>query len=303
MQAEARVGRGHHDEAELLADQAAADARLATMTARAAAAEIALSLIRNEPDADTETAGATSGRMEGTDDEVLAAAANDARIRRYAPAELESAQEAFVEARRHRQRGTDAEVVSYWSYLGRRRAETAREAAKLRQAEETIQFARAERQKERMEPRRTENPPLAASREASSGAPGMTWARAAEGEVIVVLSDDQFQEGVAEVDPRASLNLDRIAELLHQDPRRVVRLESHSDDTGSRSRSIDFSGRRAEAIRAALVERGIDVRRIRVRALGELYPVASNETSLGRERNRRVEAVVTSPEPLSGAQY
>jgi outer membrane protein OmpA-like peptidoglycan-associated protein len=302
VQAEARVSRGHHDEAELLADQAAADARLATMTARAAAAETALGLIRNEPPVATDTKGATSARMEGTDEEVLAAAANDARIRRYASAELESAQEAFVEARRHRQRGTDAEVVSYWSYLGRRRAETAREAAKLRQAEEAIQLVRAERQQQRTEPRRTENQPLAAGREVPSESRGMTWAHAAEGVVIVVLSDNQFQEGVAEVDPRAGPNLDRIAELLREDPRRVVRLESHSDDRGSRGRSIDFSGRRAEAIRTALVERGIDVRRIRIRVLGDSYPVASNDTPLGRERNRRIEAVVTSPEPLSGAQ-
>jgi outer membrane protein OmpA-like peptidoglycan-associated protein len=298
VQAEARVRRGHHDEAELLADQAAADARLATMMARAAAAGTALGLIRNQPPDATDTAGATPARMEGTDEEVLAAATSDARIRRYAPAELESAQEAFVEARRHRQRGTDAEVVSYWSYLGRRRAETAREAATLRQAEEAIQLIRAERQKARTEPRQ----PLASGGEVPSEPRAMTWARAADGVVIVVLSDNQFQEGVAEVDPRAGPNLDRIAELLREDPRRVVRLESHSDDRGSRGRSIDFSGRRAEAIRAALVERGIDIRRIRVRVLGDSYPVASNETPLGRERNRRVEAVVTSPEPLSGAQ-
>jgi Domain of unknown function (DUF4398) len=48
-QAEARVRRGHHDQAGLLADQAAADARLATMKARAMAAETALGVIRQGP--------------------------------------------------------------------------------------------------------------------------------------------------------------------------------------------------------------------------------------------------------------
>ena len=78
----------------------------------------------------------------------------------------------------------------------------------------------------------------------------------------------------------------------------MVRLEGHSDDTGSRGRSIEASGRPAEAVRAALVSRGIEVQRIIVRALGDSYPVASNETSLGRE----LEAVVASA-GRSGAQH
>ena len=48
-QAEARVRRGHNDEAGLLADQAAADARLAIMKARAAAATTALTVVRQNP--------------------------------------------------------------------------------------------------------------------------------------------------------------------------------------------------------------------------------------------------------------
>jgi Domain of unknown function (DUF4398) len=48
-EADARTRRGHHDQAQLLAEQAAADARLATMKARAAAAETALNAIRLSP--------------------------------------------------------------------------------------------------------------------------------------------------------------------------------------------------------------------------------------------------------------
>jgi outer membrane protein OmpA-like peptidoglycan-associated protein len=40
------------------------------------------------------------------------------------------------------------------------------------------------------------------------------------------------------------------------------------------------------------VRRGIDARRIAVRALGDAFPVASNDTEIGRQRNRRVDIFV-----------
>jgi outer membrane protein OmpA-like peptidoglycan-associated protein len=297
VQAESRVRRGHMDEAELLADQAAADARLAAMKARAAAAEVALGLIRpGASDAlnPRDSTSAPDETVEGTRGDVLAAA-SDPLIGRYARAEIEGAEVALAEAERHERRGSDSEVVAHWVYLARQRAATAREAAKLRHAEEEIRLAGEGRQQEVAGLRRTEDEAVAARMAVPSGALDRSWARASGGDVTVILGDDQFEEGRAEVNSRADPNIDRIAALLRADQRLVVRLESHSDDTGSRSRSIEFSGRRAEAVRQALVARGIEIRRITVLALGESYPVASNETSLGRERNRRVEAVVGAP--------
>jgi outer membrane protein OmpA-like peptidoglycan-associated protein len=238
--------------------------------------------------------------IEGARGEVVAAA-NDPLVARYARAELESAENAFAQAERDWRRGTDSEVVSHLTYIARQRAAMAREAAKFRHAEGEIQRAEVERRL--AESRRTESESLAGAA-AASGAPEVASARAAAGDVIVIFADEQFQEGLMELGPRAGPNIARIADLLRQDPQRVVRLEGHSDDTGSRGRSIEFSGRRAEAVREALVARGIEVRRIIVRALGDSYPVASNETTLGRERNRRVEAVVASPARSgAGAQH
>jgi outer membrane protein OmpA-like peptidoglycan-associated protein len=238
------------------------------------------------------SASSPNAAVERARSEVVATA-SDPLVTRYARAELESAQDAFAEAERDWRRGADSDVISRWATVAEERAAAAREAAQRRHAEEEAQAAEAERQQKLAEERRIESESLYHGAPAASGASGEV-ARAAEGEVVVVFPDDQFQEGRIELGPAAAPGIDRIADLLRRDPQLAVRLESHVDDTGSRSRSIELSGRRAEAVRAALVARGIEARRIVVRALGDSYPVASNETELGRERNRRVEAIVSS---------
>jgi outer membrane protein OmpA-like peptidoglycan-associated protein len=260
---------------------------------------LAVALIGSGALAACSTSPSPNAEIERARAEVVAAV-NDPLVGRYARGELESAQDAFAQAERDRRRRSDPQVISHWAYLAGQRAATAREAAKLRHAEEQIQLAEAERQQKLAEARRIEGEPLVPMSSTGSGAPETAAARVAASDVVVVFADDQFQPGGAGLDPRASSGIDRIANLLRDDPQRVVRLESHVDDMGSRSRSIEQSGRRAEAVRAALVARGVEARRIVVRALGDSYPVASNETSLGRERNRRVEAVISTT-PRSGA--
>ena len=159
---------------------------------------------------------------------------------------------------------------------------------------------RQERQQKLAEARKIESESLGAGVSSPSGAADAAAARGRSG-AIVVFPDDHFQPGRAELDPRAEVGIERIATLLREDPQRIVRLEGHVDDVGNHSRSIELSGRRAEAVRAALVARGIEARRIVVRALGDSYPVASNETPLGRERNRRVEAILSTTAARSGA--
>jgi OOP family OmpA-OmpF porin len=108
----------------------------------------------------------------------------------------------------------------------------------------------------------------------------------------VTLADRDFAADGFALVPDAEQGLARIVRLLQEDPARVARIDGHSDDMGDRSRSLAFSGRRAEVVRGELTRRGIDPRRVAVRAVGDSSPVASNETPLGRERNRRVEVFV-----------
>lgn len=202
----------------------------------------------------------------------------DPAVTRYALPELEAAQDAFANAERGVRRQLDPQVVAHWGYLARQRAAIARETARLRKAEDDIATART------AAPNAAASPPSAAS--------GAVDTFAGTGRVVLTLGDDQFELERSEFKPEAAAALDRIARLLEENPSRWARVDGHSDDRGTRSYSVVFAGRRADAVRAELIRRGIDARRIQVRALGESYPVASNETELGRQRNRRVEVYV-----------
>jgi len=107
-----------------------------------------------------------------------------------------------------------------------------------------------------------------------------------------------FAQGTVLDDPGKAA-LDGLLAVLPPDRRLVVR--GHSDAAGSDAANLLQSRRRAEAVRAYLVSRGVAATRIEVIALGERRPVAPNahrdgsDDPVGRERNRRVEVEVLQP--------
>jgi hypothetical protein len=92
--------------------------------------------------------------------------------------------------------------------------------------------------------------------------------------------------------------LDDIAQALTNFPDWRLRIVGHTDATGSRARNQALSLERAEVIKAALVQRGIDAGRLTVSGAGQDRSVATNDTPQGRALNRRVELVryTVSPE-------
>jgi len=74
-----------------------------------------------------------------------------------------------------------------------------------------------------------------------------------------------------------------------------VLVEGFTDSTGSTAHNLELSQRRAEAVRSALAQAGIDRSRVEVRGYGEAYPVAGNESAGDRQLNRRVEIVLSEP--------
>lgn len=110
---------------------------------------------------------------------------------------------------------------------------------------------------------------------------------------VMTLSDVLFDFDATELNPGAAMTMDRIAQFLEQHPERIIAIEGHTDATGPASYNRDLSRQRAEAVRQALVDRGVSPSRIEIRALGEEFPVATNETTAGRQLNRRVEIVLS----------
>lgn len=121
-----------------------------------------------------------------------------------------------------------------------------------------------------------------------------------EGNLLAITfkGDVTFDTDSSIVRPGLYTEIDRIANVLVQYPKTVIRVEGHTDSTGSEDYNLNLSGRRAETVKNLLLQRGIASTRIETVAFGESVAIASNDTEAGRMQNRRVEIkVAPSPAP------
>jgi len=77
----------------------------------------------------------------------------------------------------------------------------------------------------------------------------------------------------------------------------VLRIEGHTDNVGRSEANDALSGRRAEAVRAALIARGIPEARLVAQGFGSSKPIADNTSIEGRARNRRIEIRTVQSSP------
>jgi outer membrane protein OmpA-like peptidoglycan-associated protein len=97
----------------------------------------------------------------------------------------------------------------------------------------------------------------------------------------------------AQLLPGVLPELDVLALALGEFDRTLIDLVGHSDSIGPREGNVAFTRRRADALADYLLSRGVAARRVVTRGAGESTPIASNDTLEGRQRNRRIELVIT----------
>lgn len=102
----------------------------------------------------------------------------------------------------------------------------------------------------------------------------------------------EFETGGATLSAGSVPALETAARMLRDNPALSVVIVGHSDNQGSLEANIALSQRRAEAVRAALVERGVEPERLEAHGIGFLAPVTSNAAPDGKALNRRVELVL-----------
>ncbi len=83
--------------------------------------------------------------------------------------------------------------------------------------------------------------------------------------------------------------LDDVAEILIRGPDLCISIEGHTDDVGDAAYNQRLSEDRARAVRAYLIDRGIDAARLVAAGFGKALPIDDNTTDIGRTRNRRAE--------------
>jgi len=112
--------------------------------------------------------------------------------------------------------------------------------------------------------------------------------------MVLTLGDVLFDSGRAELKSGAMRTIDQLVTFLKDNPERTVNVEGYTDSIGSDNFNLGLSQRRADAVRMALTSRGVEGTRIAARGYGESSPVASNDTAEGRQRNRRIEIVISN---------
>ena len=108
--------------------------------------------------------------------------------------------------------------------------------------------------------------------------------------VVVLFAFDKWQ-----LDDRAQTVLLEVVTQLQANPNLVVDLEGYTDNVGPLPYNVGLSQRRAEAVRRFLVEKGIELHRVQSIGLGDIRPVAANNTKEGRDQNRRVAVKLFTP--------
>ena len=108
-------------------------------------------------------------------------------------------------------------------------------------------------------------------------------------------SDISFATGRSEINANFAPILNQFASSLNQNPVTTVTVIGHTDSTGSDAINNPLSMDRANSTRNYLVARGVAPNRIGTDGRGSREPVADNNTTQGRDKNRRVEIYVAEP--------
>ena len=111
--------------------------------------------------------------------------------------------------------------------------------------------------------------------------------------LIVSMSDVLFDTGKYSLKPGAREKLAKVAGILLAYPGLNIEVGGYTDNVGGDAMNQTLSENRAGSVRDYLVREGVSTNSVSSRGFGNTLPVASNDNSAGRQRNRRVELLVS----------
>ncbi len=112
--------------------------------------------------------------------------------------------------------------------------------------------------------------------------------------ILTFKSDVLFDTNSSTIKQTAysSGEIDRVAQILNRYPETTIKVVGYTDSTGSESYNQQLSELRANAVKNALVIKGVNAARLTTMGMGESSPIADNSTEGGRQLNRRVNMVI-----------
>jgi outer membrane protein OmpA-like peptidoglycan-associated protein len=242
--------------------------------------------------------------------------------------------EADAAVRTAEQPQADQELAAHRVYLADRKVESARAQAETRFAEDQRAALSAQREGARLDAR-THEADAAKSQAATARAEGAEQKLAAEQArsesdaahlaaanseqqaaelqrqidvlqakvtdrgLVLTLGDVLFESGRADLKTGSAGKLQKLVTFLNNHPDRSVAIEGYTDSIGSEDYNQALSQRRADSVRSYLVRQGIGSGRLTASGMGMSDPVAGNDSAAGRQQNRRVEVIISSPAAVS----
>ncbi|WP_313717353.1 OmpA family protein, partial [Kaistella carnis] len=125
--------------------------------------------------------------------------------------------------------------------------------------------------------------------------PGAEVERVGEG-IRVTMKENMvnFAFDSSNLTSSAMANLDKLVQVLSNNPDTNINIYGYTDSKGSDSYNLSLSDRRAAAVKSYMMSKGIASSRMMTMGMGEQDPIASNDTDAGRAENRRVEFAITA---------
>jgi outer membrane protein OmpA-like peptidoglycan-associated protein len=220
--------------------------------------------------------------------------------------ELKQASDALGKADEAWKRHDSVIEVDHLAYLAKQKVAIAQETTRVKTAEATVANASAARDKVRLIARTDEADAAKLTAQAAQQDAAMSQQQAAVSQqqatdaqernkqllaqlkdlnakqtdrgLVVTIGDVLFDTDKAQLKSGGMRSIDKLAEVLKAYPQRKAMVEGFTDSTGSDGHNQELSGRRADAVRAALMGQGIAADRVSARGYGEAYPVLSDDT-------------------------
>jgi outer membrane protein OmpA-like peptidoglycan-associated protein len=257
------------------------------------------------------------------------AANNDPQVSSYAPLQFKEASDALDRANAAAAKKESLNDIDRLAYVAKQKIATAQEVARAKAAEANIADAARQRTEISLEARTAEAERAKREAAAAQAAAAAAQQQAATAQqqaavaqdqtrmmaertakleallvelhatktergMVVTIGDVLFATNQANLTPNGMSTLRKLADVMAQNPERTVLVEGFTDSTGSSSHNMDLAQRRANAVASALSSMGVPRERIAMKAYGEAFPVAANDSASNRQLNRRVEIVLSN---------
>jgi outer membrane protein OmpA-like peptidoglycan-associated protein len=224
----------------------------------------------------------------------------DPNVLRGAPKDVIRAGESLARAERLSNYWGSGDDVAHYAYLSRRYSEIAREHTQLMLNQEQLAKGEMERQRLQLALREAK---LSSVQQQGKWLEEQMVALATQTDrgLVMTLGDVLFDTGDAELNNSANRAILKLVQFLQFNPKRTVRIEGYTDNTGDKQANLELSKERAQSVADVLVDLGIEETRIQVEGYGDAFPIEANASERGRAKNRRVEIVFSDEKGQLGA--